>query len=118
LDRDIILLAEADKEARSTGIKWIALNAFGKVDAEFALDEFGYWRLFSSRHRVFHMQTAEKVPTQIKLTARGTAGHGSLPRSDNPVSRLSKAIVRLIETRAYIKQGAAKRVRKAVRAFS
>src|SRR5207249_2794631 len=32
-----------------------------------------------------------------KLTAKGTAGHGSLPRDDNPVYHLARAIVRLTE---------------------
>src|SRR5207249_2682199 len=38
-----------------------------------------------------------KVPTRLKLTARGTAGHGSLPRDDNPVAHLARAITRLVD---------------------
>jgi len=33
----------------------------------------------------------------VVLTARGTAGHGSLPRSDNPVVHLARAIARLAD---------------------
>jgi acetylornithine deacetylase/succinyl-diaminopimelate desuccinylase-like protein len=33
----------------------------------------------------------------MRLIARGTAGHGSLPRSDNPVVHLARAITRLAD---------------------
>lgn len=98
LDRDVILLAEADEEAGSTGITWLIQNAWAKIDAEFALNEFGYWQDQPSGERVFQIQTTEKVPTRIILRARGTAGHGSLPRADNAIAHLAKAITRLTET--------------------
>ena len=37
-------------------------------------------------HRAYLLQTAEKGIAWLKLVARGTAGHGSVPTSDNPVS--------------------------------
>lgn len=76
LDRDVILLAEAG----STGITWLVQNTWTKIDAEFALNEFGFWQDQPSGDRVFQIQTAEKVPTRVILKAQGTAGHGSLPR--------------------------------------
>jgi acetylornithine deacetylase/succinyl-diaminopimelate desuccinylase-like protein len=97
LDRDVILLAEADEEAGSTGISWLIQNAREKIDAEFALNELGFWQDQNSGERVFQIQTTEKVPTRIILTARGTAGHGSLPRPDNPVAHLARAITRLVD---------------------
>jgi acetylornithine deacetylase/succinyl-diaminopimelate desuccinylase-like protein len=96
-DRDIILLAESDEEAASSGAKWVIEHAWPKIDAEFALNEFSYILPISGGVPVFQIQTAEKVPTRFKLTARGTAGHGSLPRDDNPVYHLARAIVRLTE---------------------
>jgi len=96
-DRDIILLAESDGEAASSGAKWVIEHAWPKIDAEFALNEFSYILPTSGGVPVFQIQTAEKIPTRFKLTARGTAGHGSLPRDDNPVYHLARAIVRLTE---------------------
>lgn len=96
-DRDIILLAESDEEAGATGAKWVIANAFEKIDAEFALNEYAYILPASGGVPVFQIQTAEKIPTRLKLTAQGTAGHGSLPRDDNPVYHLARAIVRLTE---------------------
>ncbi len=113
-DRDVILLSEADEEAGSGGAHWVIEHVYGKIDAEFALNEYSYILPVSGGVSVYQIQTAEKVPTRLKLTARGTAGHGSLPRDDNPVYHLARAIVRLTEaeqpvvlnatTRAYFRE--------------
>ena len=112
LDRDIILLSESDEEAGSLGATWIVQHAWAKIDAEFALNEYSYILPTPSGVPVFQIQTAEKVPTRFKMTAHGTAGHGSLPRDDNPVEHLARAIYRLSQadqpvqlnatTRAYL----------------
>ncbi len=114
LDRDIILVCESDEESGSTGISWLLANAWPKMDAEFALNEFSYSLKLPSGTDVFQIQTAEKVPTRIKLTAHGVAGHGSLPREDNAVTHLARAIVKLTDatqpvalnatTRAYFRE--------------
>ncbi|MDQ1470863.1 MAG: hypothetical protein QOJ99_2343 [Bryobacterales bacterium] len=108
-DRDLILLSEADEEAGSAGAKWVIGHAWPKIEAEFALNEFSYILTASSGVPVFQIQTAEKIPTRIKLTAHGTAGHGSLPREDNPVYHLSRAIVRLTEAEQPVKLNATTR---------
>jgi len=87
-------------------------HAWPKIDAEFALNEYSYILPTASQAPVFQIQTAEKIPTRFKMVARGTAGHGSLPRDDNPVEKLARAIVRLSQagqpvqlnatTRAYL----------------
>lgn len=97
LDRDIILLSEADEEAGSTGIQWMIANAWDKIDAEFALNEGGLSLTTMSGRRIYEIQTAEKIPTRVILTAHGTAGHASLPRADNPVVHLARAITRLAD---------------------
>ncbi len=97
LDRDIILLSEADEEAGSTGIQWLITNAWDKINAEFALNEGGFAITTGSGQRIYEIQTTEKIPTRVVLTAHGMAGHGSLPRSDNPVVHLAQAILRVAE---------------------
>ena len=83
LSRDLILLSEADEEAGSSGIQWLIQHAAPKIDAEFAFNEGGSVWESKNGTRVFLVQTAEKIPTRVVLTAKGPAGHGSLPRSDN-----------------------------------
>jgi acetylornithine deacetylase/succinyl-diaminopimelate desuccinylase-like protein len=95
LNRDLILLSEADEESGSTGIQWLIQHEWPKVDAEFALNEGGYILETKDGPRLFQIQTTEKIPTRVVLTARGTAGHGSLPRADNPVLHLARALVKL-----------------------
>jgi acetylornithine deacetylase/succinyl-diaminopimelate desuccinylase-like protein len=97
LKRDIILVSESDEEAGSTGMGWLVANAWPKIDAEFGLNEFGWYEDQPSGERMYQIQTSEKVPTRVKLTARGSAGHGSLPRDDNPVAHLARAVTRLVD---------------------
>jgi acetylornithine deacetylase/succinyl-diaminopimelate desuccinylase-like protein len=117
LSRDIILLSEADEEAGSTGIQWLIQHAAPKIDAEFAFNEGGSVWESKNGTRVFLVQTVEKIPTRVVLTAKGPTGHGSLPRSDNAVLRLSRALVKLADadqpvrltgtTRRYLRELAA-----------
>ena len=97
LKRDVILLSECDEEAGSTGITWLIRNAWPKIQAEFALNEGGAALDTKSRARLYQVQTSEKIPTRVVLTGKGTAGHGSLPRPDNPVVHLARAITRLAD---------------------
>jgi acetylornithine deacetylase/succinyl-diaminopimelate desuccinylase-like protein len=95
LTRDVILLSEADEESNSSGIEWLIHNAWEKINAEFALNEGGFAVRTSTGQLIFEIQTTEKIPTRVVLVARGTAGHGSLPRQDNPIEHLARALVRL-----------------------
>jgi acetylornithine deacetylase/succinyl-diaminopimelate desuccinylase-like protein len=95
LNRDVILLAESDEESGSTGIQWLTANAYDSIDAEAALNEGGVAQHLRSGVRLFQIQTAEKIPSRVVLTARGTAAHASLPRPDNCIVRLAHALVRL-----------------------
>ncbi len=97
LDRDLILLAEADEESGSTGIQWLLENARAKIDAAFALNEGGFIVQLPSGRRVYHVQTAEKIPTRVVLRARGASGHGSVPVRDNAVVTVARAVARLAD---------------------
>src|SRR5438270_857683 len=98
LARDVILLSESDEEEGSTGMQWLIQNAHPKIDAEFAINEGGFAMDVPSGARLFQVQTSEKIPTRAILTAHGTAGHGSLPRPDNPVVRLARAIAKVADS--------------------
>jgi len=109
LKRDVIFLSESDEEAGSTGIQWLVEHAWPKIEAEFALNEGGYAQLLENGRVIFNIQTTEKIPTRVKLLSRGTAGHGSLPRTDNAVLHLAQAVVRLAEAEQPLKLNATTR---------
>jgi acetylornithine deacetylase/succinyl-diaminopimelate desuccinylase-like protein len=100
LDRDIILLVEAGEEgATEWGIDYMVENHLDEIRAEFALNEGGGIHMLDDRSvdRV-EIGTAEKVPwRQIRLVAKGVAGHGSQPRVDNPIVRLAAAVAKIGE---------------------
>ena len=97
LTRDLILLSESDAEEGSTGVQWLMQHEWPKIDSEFALNGGGYILDSKDGPRAFQIQTAEKIPTRVVLIAKGTAARGSVPRADNPVVHLSRAIVKLTE---------------------
>ena len=96
LARDVILLAEAGEEGTTeVGIDFIVDRHFDAIDAEYALNEGGRMSVSEGTVEVVSVATTEKVPWRgIRLVARGTAGHGSAPRLDNPIVRLAAAVAR------------------------
>lgn len=97
LGRDLILLAEADEEAGSTGIEWMIHNKYSLIDSEFALNEGGFILETKDGPRIFNIQTTEKIPTRIVLTAKGTAADGSVPRGDDAVTHIAAAVTKLVQ---------------------
>src|SRR3989442_6213227 len=69
-------------------------------DAEFLLSEGGTIRVGPIGRIMYKdIETTEKSPFWLDVTARGTAGHGSRPTPDNPVHRLIRALNRIAEWR-------------------
>jgi acetylornithine deacetylase/succinyl-diaminopimelate desuccinylase-like protein len=95
--RDIVLAFTADEEAGGTwGARWLVDNIpelFEGVTE--AVGEVGGFSMTLGRQRLYLLQTAEKGMAWMRLTARGTAGHGSMIQPDNAVTELAEAIGRL-----------------------
>jgi acetylornithine deacetylase/succinyl-diaminopimelate desuccinylase-like protein len=98
LTRDVIFLAEADEEGGRYSTLWLAQNHWEKIDCEFALNEGGWIiKRPDGRVRYVSISTADKSAVSLVLTARGTSTHSSLPRPDNAIFQLSKALARLAD---------------------
>lgn len=96
LDRDIIFLAESGEEGTpEVGINYMVEHHWDKIDAEFALAEGGSNTLEDKGVSVVGIQSTEKKPRRATLVARGTAGHGSVPRMDNAVTALAAAVAKV-----------------------
>ena len=96
LDRDVIFLAEAGEEASTQfGIDFMVREHFKEIDAEYCFAEGGGVTRTGGKIKFASVQTSEKIPYGITLTARGPAGHGSVPLRTNAVVHLSQAITKL-----------------------
>src|SRR4029453_12144236 len=96
LDRDVIFLAEAGEEGSTrVGIQFVVNQHFPKVDAEYCLAEGGGVTRQNGKVKFASVQTLEKIPRAIELTARGPAGHGSVPLRGNAVVHLANAIAKI-----------------------
>jgi acetylornithine deacetylase/succinyl-diaminopimelate desuccinylase-like protein len=115
LDRDVIFLAEAGEEGSTrVGIQFMVNQHFPEIDAEYCLAEGGGVTRSGGQVKFAAVQTLEKIPRGVELTARGISGHGSVPLRTNAVVHLAAAVakvgawkppIRLNDTtRAYFKR--------------
>lgn len=96
LDRDVIFLAEAGEEGTpQVGIDFMVNQHWDAIDAEYCLAEGGGTVARDGKVRYVEIATTEKFPMRTRLVAHGTAGHGSIPRVDNAIAILARALERL-----------------------
>ncbi len=95
LDRDVIYLAEAGEEGTPRlGIGFMVDRHWDKIESEFALAEGGTTPTRDGKVRYVAVAATEKVSRGLRLLARGTSGHGSVPRPDNPIVHLAAAVAK------------------------
>ena len=98
LDRDVIFLAEAGEErSTSIGVDYMIKEHWSEIEAEFALAEGGGGQRRDGKTRYVSIATTEKVPRGARLVAKGSAGHGSVPRMDNALIHLANAVAKVGE---------------------
>ena len=97
LSRDVVFFAEADEEngGRVRHIDWLMQNHARDLDAEFAINEGGDTVMEDGRVTEIRVQAAEKEYMDVTLRAHGQAGHASVPRSDNAVAAIARAVARV-----------------------
>lgn len=96
--RDLVFAFLADEEAGGVvGAQWLVAHRpdlFEGVTE--AISEVGGFSVtLPGGPRAYLVQTAEKGSMWLRLAARGTAGHGSLLHTDNPIGKLAAALARL-----------------------
>lgn len=107
LDRDVVLMAVADEEiGGGMGAAWMIQNHYDKLDPEYVLDEggAGFQGLLSPEKTVFAISTTEKQILWLRLTAEGTAAHGSQPIDDNANVILLAALNKVLSRAQPIKK--------------
>jgi acetylornithine deacetylase/succinyl-diaminopimelate desuccinylase-like protein len=98
LKRDVIFMVEADEESARYNTSWVAESHWDKMDCEFALNEGGWiMQRPDGKVRYVSVSTLDKSGVSLVLTAHGTSTHSSMPRQDQAIFRLSKAMARLAD---------------------
>ena len=96
--RNILLVFFADEEAGSNyGSRWLVKNR-PEIFAGYseAVSEVGGFSVtVTGDNRLYLIEAAQKGIQWMKLTAKGTAGHGSFVNHDNSVTKISNAVARI-----------------------
>jgi len=96
--RNILLAFFADEEASGTyGSRWLVKNRpelFAGC-SEAVSEVGGFSVTINGGHRLYLVEAAQKGIAWIKLSAKGTAGHGSFINRDNAVTKVSDAVSRI-----------------------
>ena len=95
--RPIVLAFTADEEAGGhKGAEYLITEHRDYLaDCTEAIGEVGGFSATVRGRRMYLIQAAEKGMAWMRLTAHGTAGHGSMRNTDNPVTRLAAAVARV-----------------------
>jgi acetylornithine deacetylase/succinyl-diaminopimelate desuccinylase-like protein len=95
--RDVVLAFTADEEdTAEAGARWLVEqrpDLFAGCTE--AVGESGAFTFHAGGKRLYPVASAERGTAWLRLTARGTAGHGAKPNADNAVTKLARAITRI-----------------------
>lgn len=96
-DRPLVLCFTADEEAGGAkGAGFLAREHRDLLDdCTVAIGEVGGFSTTVRGRRVYLIEAAEKGMAWVRLTAQGTAGHGSMRQPDNAVTHLAAAVARI-----------------------
>jgi acetylornithine deacetylase/succinyl-diaminopimelate desuccinylase-like protein len=119
-DRDVILALTSGEEGGSdyVGMQWLVEKQRPLIDAEYAINlDAGGGEMINGKNTLLGVQAAEKVFHTVSLTVSNSGGHSSLPRPDNAIYALARALDKVAAyafpekpneiVRAYFKQAAA-----------
>jgi len=96
--RNILLVFFADEEAGSNyGSRWLVKHRPEIFDgySEAVSEVGGFSITITGEHRLYLIEAAQKGIQWMKLTAKGTAGHGSFVNQDNAVTKVADAVSRI-----------------------
>jgi len=98
--RDIVLAFTADEEdTAQAGARWLVEERPDLFEGcTEAVGESGAFTFHADGgQRLYPVASAERATAWLKLTARGKAGHGAKPNTDNAVTKLAGAVTRIGE---------------------
>ena len=92
LSRDLIFAGIADEERTDSkwGIKYLVENRPELIEADIVFNEVGGFTMSVQGTEAVVVQIAEKGSMQVKITAHGPGGHGSLYHKTNPITTIGQ----------------------------
>lgn len=98
-DRPITLVFTADEEAGGRqGAHWLVDHHADELKGcSEAIGEVGGFSVEVGGKRLYLIESGEKGIGWVRLTAKGTAGHGSMRNTDNAVVHLAEGVTALAE---------------------
>jgi len=120
LNGTLLYAAVADEEGSGTGAAWLTKKAREKVAAEYVVGEGGAPPVHLGKQKAYWVTVGEKGLAWFKLTAKGKAGHGSIPSlADNASVTMAKAFINLsnFKTKVTVIDEIAQAIRAVVIAF-
>jgi acetylornithine deacetylase/succinyl-diaminopimelate desuccinylase-like protein len=99
LDRDVLFVATGDEEVGGqNGAGWFVDHEHNVYsDAGFLLNEGGGIRDLDNGKKFYAVSVTEKMPLWLRLTASGPSGHASEPPAETAVTRLVRALQRVVD---------------------
>jgi acetylornithine deacetylase/succinyl-diaminopimelate desuccinylase-like protein len=94
---DVLLIAESDEEdgVDEVGMSWLVRER-PDLHCDYALTEANYRLALADGRRLYTLVVAEKMTMPVRVTARGVAGHASVPTlGDNALVKLAPVLERL-----------------------
>ena len=96
LDRDVVMALTGAEETGGEGVRHLLDKKPELInDAEIALNEGGSPTLVDGQVKFIKMQVGEKIYQDFKLTAKGETGHSSVPKKNNAIYKLARALDKL-----------------------
>jgi len=98
LDRDILFLATGDEEVGGKlGAGWVVEHQRDLLkEVGYLLNEGGEIRIEPDGHKFYDVSITEKTPLWVRLTTSGPTGHASAPPEQTAVTRLIRALNKLV----------------------
>jgi len=105
LNRDVLFVATGDEEdGGKNGAGWFVDHESSVFsDAGFLLNEGGGIHPLTDNRKAYVVSVTEKTPLWLKLTASGQGGHPSDPPAETAVTRLVRALDKLVDYKTPIR---------------
>jgi acetylornithine deacetylase/succinyl-diaminopimelate desuccinylase-like protein len=120
LNGTVMYASVADEEVKGMGAEWLTKKTPEKVASEYVVGEGGGPPIQLGSKKAYSITVGEKGLAWFKLTAKGKAGHGSIPTlADNANITIARAFTNLSnhKTKITIVEEVAKAIRAIVIGF-